>query len=68
MNDAIDRIEAAARRSVDAGDPNVIAVWTRTGGSEKYARRRRWWMGHTTTSSPPPSSDDAFLCLTGGAA
>ena len=27
MNDAIDRIEAAVRRSVDAGDPNSIAMW-----------------------------------------
>ena len=43
MDDAIDRIEEAARRSVDAGDPNAIATMTRTGGIGKYDRRRRWW-------------------------
>ncbi len=46
MNDAIARIEAAVRRRVDAGDPNVIAMWNRTGGSERYDRRRRWWIDH----------------------
>ena len=46
MDDAIDRIEAAVRRSVDAGDPNAIEIWKRSGGSEKYARRRRWWTAH----------------------
>jgi hypothetical protein len=46
MDDAIDRIEAAARRSVDAGDPNSVEMWNRTGGSERYARRRRWWNDH----------------------
>ncbi|MCU1468448.1 MAG: hypothetical protein JWM72_4376 [Actinomycetia bacterium] len=46
MNDAIDRIEVAVRRSVDAGDPNSIAMWNRTGGSERYDRRRRWWIDH----------------------
>ena len=46
MNDAIDRIEVAVRRSVDAGDPNFIAMVNRTGGIEKYDRRRRWWMDH----------------------
>jgi len=46
MNDAIARIEAAVRRRVDAGDPNVIAMWNRTGGSERYDRRRRWWTDH----------------------
>ena len=43
IDDAIERIEAAVRRSVDAGDPNSIAMWNRTGGSERYQRRRRWW-------------------------
>jgi hypothetical protein len=43
MNDAIDRIESAVRRSVDARDQNSIAMWNRTGGSERYNRRRRWW-------------------------
>ena len=46
MDDAIDRIEAAVRRSVDAGDPNSVAMWNRTGGSERYDRRRRWWTDH----------------------
>jgi hypothetical protein len=46
MNDAIDRIEAAVRRSVDAGDRNSIALWDRTGGPERYGRRRRWWIDH----------------------
>jgi aminoglycoside phosphotransferase (APT) family kinase protein len=43
LNDAIDRIEAAVRRSVEAGDPNFVEMWNRTGGSERYDRRRRWW-------------------------
>jgi aminoglycoside phosphotransferase (APT) family kinase protein len=46
MDDAIDRIEAAVRRSVDAGDPNTVEMVNRTGGMEKYIRRRRWWMDH----------------------
>jgi phosphotransferase family enzyme len=46
MNDAIARVEAAVRRSVDAGDPNSVAMWNRTGGSERYDRRRRWWADH----------------------
>jgi hypothetical protein len=46
MDDAIDRIEAAVRRSVDAGDPNAVALWNRTGGSERYDRQRRWWLDH----------------------
>jgi hypothetical protein len=46
MNDAIDRIEAAVRRSVDAGDPDAVGLWNRTGGGERYARRRRWWTNH----------------------
>ena len=46
MDDAIDQIEKAVRRSVDAGDPNATVLWNRTGGSERYDRRRRWWMDH----------------------
>jgi hypothetical protein len=46
MNDALARIEAAARRSIDAGDPNAVAMLNRTGGIEKYDRRRRWWTVH----------------------
>jgi Phosphotransferase enzyme family len=46
MNDAIARIEAAVRRSVDAGEPNSVAMWNQTIGSERYDRRRRWWIDH----------------------
>jgi Ser/Thr protein kinase RdoA (MazF antagonist) len=46
MNDAIDRIESAVRRRVDAADPNSVAMVKRTGGIEKYGRRRRWWSDH----------------------
>jgi Phosphotransferase enzyme family len=46
VDDAIDRIEAAVRRSVAAGDPNSVALWNRTGGSDRYDRRRRWWTEH----------------------
>ena len=46
MDDALDRIEAATRRSVDTGHPQTIAMWNRTGGHEKFARRRRWWTDH----------------------
>ena len=46
MDDAIERIEAAVRRSVGEGDPNAIALWNRTGGIERYNRRRRHWTDH----------------------
>jgi aminoglycoside phosphotransferase (APT) family kinase protein len=46
MDDAMDRVEAAVRRRVDAGDPTAVAMVTRTGGMEKYDRRRRWWADH----------------------
>jgi Phosphotransferase enzyme family len=46
MDDAIDRIEAAARRSVDAGDPQTAETMKRTGGMAKHDRRRRWWTHH----------------------
>jgi len=46
MGDAIDRVETAVRRRVDAGDPNYLAMLRRTGGIEKYDRRRRWWTDH----------------------
>jgi len=42
-DDALDRIEAAVRRAVDAGHPGSIALWDRTGGGERFDRRRRWW-------------------------
>ncbi len=46
MDDAIDRLQAAVRRRVDAGDPNAVELWNRTGGGERYERRRRWWTEH----------------------
>ena len=46
IDEAIDRVAAAVRRSVDAGDPNAVALWKRTGGRERYDRRRRWWIEH----------------------
>jgi hypothetical protein len=46
IDDAIDRIEAAVRRGVDAGDPGAVATVRRTGGIEKHDRRRRWWTAH----------------------
>jgi aminoglycoside phosphotransferase (APT) family kinase protein len=46
MDDAIDRIEELARRSVGAGDSGAIEVVNRTGGVEKYERRRSWWAEH----------------------
>jgi hypothetical protein len=46
VDDAMASIEAAVRRGVDAGDPNVIAMWDRSGGAERYDRRRRWWADH----------------------
>ena len=45
-NDAIARVEAAVRRSVDAGGPNSDAIWNRTGGSERYDRRLHRWTDH----------------------
>lgn len=46
MDDAIARIAAAVQRRVDAGDPNAVEMWNRTGGIERYERRRRWWTDH----------------------
>jgi hypothetical protein len=46
MGDAIDRIEAATRRSVDEDDAQVTEMLEKTGGIEKYDRRRRWWTRH----------------------
>jgi phosphotransferase family enzyme len=46
IDQAIERVAAAVRRSVDAGDPNAVALWKRTGGRERYDRRRRWWTNH----------------------
>jgi thiamine kinase-like enzyme len=46
MDDAIDRIEAAARRSADGADQRSLETLAATGGIEKYDRRRIWWMRH----------------------
>lgn len=46
VEDAIDRIEAAARRNVDEGGARAAEMLEHTGGIEKYDRRRRWWMRH----------------------
>lgn len=46
IDDALDRIEAAARRSIEAGGPNTVAMMNRRGGIEKFDRRRRWWTAH----------------------
>jgi aminoglycoside phosphotransferase (APT) family kinase protein len=46
MGDAMNRIETATRRAVEAGDPNATALWDRTGGAERFDRRRRWWAQH----------------------
>jgi hypothetical protein len=46
MDVAFARIEAAIRRSVDAGNPNAKALWDRTEGGERFDRRRRWWAEH----------------------
>jgi hypothetical protein len=43
---AFARIEAAVRRSVQAGDPGARALWDRTGGGERFERRRHWWAEH----------------------
>jgi len=46
IDDAIDRLEAAVRRRVAAGDAGAVATWRRTGGAARYDRRRRWWLDH----------------------
>jgi aminoglycoside phosphotransferase (APT) family kinase protein len=46
IDDVMERIEAFARRSADAGDPNAVEMLNKTGGMEKYERRRRWWAAH----------------------
>ena len=46
--EAMDRLDAAVRRRVDAGDANTLALWNEVGGAERYARRRRWWAAHVS--------------------
>lgn len=58
MEDAIDRIEPAARRSVD-DDATQAERLEATGGIEQYDRRRS--EGYTTAaSSPTPSVERSF--------
>jgi hypothetical protein len=56
MDDALDRIEAAARRSVDDADPNTVAVMQRTGASRSTSGDGAGGLT-TTKGSPPPCSD-----------
>lgn len=46
IDDALDRIEALARRNHSSGDPADRDAIRRTGGLEKYERRRTWWAVH----------------------
>lgn len=43
MGVSIARGEEFVRRRVEAGDPNIMAMWNRLGGGARYERRRRWW-------------------------
>jgi hypothetical protein len=46
MEDAVDRIEAFARRFLSGGGQQAAEMLAATGGIEKYARRRSWWLRH----------------------
>ncbi len=46
LDDAMDRVAAAVRRRLEAGDPNFVDRWRHTDGAERYERRRRWWEQH----------------------
>ncbi len=46
IDDAIDQIERAVRKSIADGDPSALDAVSRTGGIEKYDRRRSWWTKH----------------------
>ena len=46
VDDAIDRIEAAARRNAFGAGQQAAEMLAATGGIEKYERRRSWWMRH----------------------
>lgn len=46
LADSVARGGEFNRRRVEAGDPNFIAMWTETGGMERFDRRRRWWAEH----------------------
>lgn len=46
IDDAVDRVEAAARRGFGAGEATSATLAARTGGIEKYDRRRAWLRRH----------------------
>jgi len=46
MDDAIDRIEAAARRNAIGAGEQAAELLAATGGIEKCERRRKWWTRH----------------------
>lgn len=46
MDDALDRVEVAARRGFGKGAARAAEMLAGTGGVEKYDRRRRWWSRH----------------------
>jgi aminoglycoside phosphotransferase (APT) family kinase protein len=46
IDDALDRIESAVRRGVDAGHRATVARWNETGGQDRFDRRRDWWADH----------------------
>jgi len=46
IDDAIDRIEAAALTRFGLGEASAACILAETGGIEKYDRRRRWWNEH----------------------
>lgn len=46
IDDAIDRIEAVARRNAEQGGARAAAAMAQTGGIDKYDRRRDWWTRH----------------------
>lgn len=46
IDDAIDRVEAAARSSAFGAGRQAEELLAATGGIEKYDRRRSWWVRH----------------------
>ena len=46
IDDALERIEAAAHAGFGADPTRAAAMAASTGGLEKYGRRRRWWSRH----------------------
>lgn len=46
IDDALQQVEAAARRGHGKGDARAAKMLAKTGGFEKYERRREWWNRH----------------------